>query len=68
MRILITGGYGFIGSNLVRLLLGSSESSLGFEVDRIVNLNWENIHPVIATPTNTSMLPWQALNAVYCIA
>lgn len=39
MRILLTGGYGFIGSNLVHFLLGPAASEQGLEVELIVNLD-----------------------------
>lgn len=39
MRILITGGFGFIGSNLVRHLLGPAETGAGFPVDILLNLD-----------------------------
>ena len=39
MRILVTGGFGFIGSNLVRHLLGSDHSGSGLEIDFLVNLD-----------------------------
>lgn len=38
MRLLVTGGYGFIGSNLVRLLLDPAADP-GVTVERIVNLD-----------------------------
>lgn len=39
MRILVTGGAGFIGSNLVHHLLGTASSVPGVEIDRVVTLD-----------------------------
>jgi dTDP-glucose 4,6-dehydratase len=39
MRILVTGGFGFIGSNLVRHLLEAGFSGEGPEITRVVNLD-----------------------------
>lgn len=39
MRLLVTGGYGFIGSNLVRMLLGPGGAGSGVAVERLVVLD-----------------------------
>ena len=39
LRILVTGGAGFIGSNLVHYLLGEAAADHGVEIERVVNLD-----------------------------
>ena len=39
MRILVTGGAGFIGSNFVRQMLGSMPGDMGLVVDALVNVD-----------------------------
>jgi len=39
MNILVTGGAGFIGSNLVHYLLGDAASDLGVPINRVVTLD-----------------------------
>lgn len=39
MNILVTGGAGFIGSNLVHYLLGEASRELGVEIGRVVTLD-----------------------------
>lgn len=39
MNILVTGGAGFIGSNLIHYLLGDAADELGISVNKVVNLD-----------------------------
>jgi len=57
MNILVTGGAGFIGSNLVHYLLGAATRETGQAVTKVVNLdkltyagNRENLDPVATDP------------------
>jgi len=60
MNILVTGGAGFIGSNLVHYLLGEAGEDLGMDIGRVVTLdkltyagNRANLDPVADDPRHT---------------
>ena len=52
MNILVTGGAGFIGSNLVHYLLGDASSELGIEIGKVVTL--DKLHANIQDTFNES--------------
>ena len=51
MKVLVTGGAGFIGSAFVRMLLGSPKPSAVINYDKLTYAgNLENLAPVAADP------------------
>src|SRR5690242_14874106 len=51
MRILVTGGAGFIGSAFIRLVLGSDDSAAILNLDKLTYAgNLENLESVAANP------------------
>ena len=57
MRILVTGGAGFIGSNLVHHLLGVGGEAPEVAADRVVNLEEARFHAGIHCGTGSTERP-----------
>ena len=73
MRILVTGGAGFVGSHLVRRLVGEGHTVLA--LDSLLTGSWENIddlsdHPHVTRLHQDVVHPYElgALDRIYNLA